>query len=207
MSASVWSRRACPAPGSPARVAIASSSRVLLASTSPGPRSLTVPPPYSPLGISPSNSRYSSGWSSVRTTSGSSLGPVGTPRGSAKMRERRRAQAAVPSGADARRCSLDHEAIALAFVRRACGRAVRVLSNERLRVVVGGLSGAIEYTMVARRRRRALPARPSASVGGPVERVGDPGAAVPDLVGCGGPKLGVIPRSSAPARRMCRYQR
>ena len=47
------------------------------------PRPVIVPAPYSPFGMSPSNSRYSSGWSSVCTASRFSSGCSGTPRGSA----------------------------------------------------------------------------------------------------------------------------
>src|SRR5918995_186777 len=41
------------------------------------------PPPYSPLGMSPSNSRYSSGWSSVWTARWLRFGSGGMPRGTA----------------------------------------------------------------------------------------------------------------------------
>jgi hypothetical protein len=41
------------------------------------------PPPYSPAGISPENSRYSMGWSSVRTASRTVSGSVGRPLGTA----------------------------------------------------------------------------------------------------------------------------
>src|SRR5690606_32257709 len=48
----------------------------------PASHSITVPPPYSPLGMAPSNSAYSRGWSSVRTArrlmSGSGEGPLVT---------------------------------------------------------------------------------------------------------------------------------
>jgi hypothetical protein len=42
------------------------------------------PPPYSPFGISPENSRYSMGWSSVRTASRTVAGSVGRPLGTAQ---------------------------------------------------------------------------------------------------------------------------
>src|SRR4026207_2048810 len=42
------------------------------------------PPPYSPAGISPENSRYSMGWSSVRTASRTVSGSVGSPLGTAQ---------------------------------------------------------------------------------------------------------------------------
>jgi hypothetical protein len=41
------------------------------------------PPPYSPAGISPEKSRYSIGWSSVRTASRTVSGSVGSPFGTA----------------------------------------------------------------------------------------------------------------------------
>ena len=48
----------------------------------PRSQTITVPPPYSPLGMMPSNFAYSSGWSSTctasRLTDGSSDGPFGT---------------------------------------------------------------------------------------------------------------------------------
>src|SRR5699024_7068512 len=57
----------------------------------------TVPPPYSPAGISPANLAYSRGWSSVRTASrfsfSSSGGPLGTAHEtSTPPRSRRRSQ-------------------------------------------------------------------------------------------------------------------
>src|SRR2546421_388787 len=42
-----------------------------------------LPPPYSPRGMSPSNSRYSSGWSSVWTARLLRFGSSGMPRGTA----------------------------------------------------------------------------------------------------------------------------
>ena len=48
----------------------------------PVSQTMTSPPPYSPLGITPSKCKYSSGWSStwtaMRRTPGSSVGPLGT---------------------------------------------------------------------------------------------------------------------------------
>ncbi len=48
----------------------------------PASQIITVPPPYSPSGMIPSNFAYSMGWSSVgmaiRLTDGSSDGPFGT---------------------------------------------------------------------------------------------------------------------------------
>ena len=44
----------------------------------------TVPPPYWPFGISPSNLPYSSGWSSTWTASALSPGASGTPFGTAQ---------------------------------------------------------------------------------------------------------------------------
>src|SRR5262245_32339775 len=48
----------------------------------PRSHSITVPPPYCPFGIVPSNAPYSMGWSSTSTASrflaGSMLGPLGT---------------------------------------------------------------------------------------------------------------------------------
>ena len=46
-----------------------------------GPRRSSCPAPYWPLGISPWNSRYSSGWSSVCTARRLSLGASGMPLG------------------------------------------------------------------------------------------------------------------------------
>src|SRR6266550_7522236 len=44
---------------------------------------VTVPPPYSPFGISPANLKYSSGWSSTWTARWFFLGSGGTPLGTA----------------------------------------------------------------------------------------------------------------------------
>lgn len=78
-----WSRNlACPrssdspkSTGRPAR-------SWLSGSYVPLSRTITVPPPYSPAGMTPSNSSYSSGWSSVGTARrwslGSADGPFGT---------------------------------------------------------------------------------------------------------------------------------
>ena len=48
----------------------------------PQSQTITSPPPYSPLGMIPSKSKYSMGWSSTCTASclpfGSSVGPLGT---------------------------------------------------------------------------------------------------------------------------------
>src|SRR6266550_6656613 len=44
---------------------------------------VTVPPPYSPLGISPANLKYSSGWSSTCTARWFFLGSGGMPLGTA----------------------------------------------------------------------------------------------------------------------------
>ena len=48
----------------------------------PKSQTMTVPPPYSPSGMVPSNAAYSRGWSSVltarRLSAGSSDGPFGT---------------------------------------------------------------------------------------------------------------------------------
>jgi hypothetical protein len=45
----------------------------------------TAPPPYSPSGITPSKSPYSSGWSSVRMASRRSLGFMLGPLGTAQL--------------------------------------------------------------------------------------------------------------------------
>ena len=48
----------------------------------------TVPAPYSPSGISPSNVAYSSGWSSTWTARCCCPGSSGTPFGTAQLSER-----------------------------------------------------------------------------------------------------------------------
>src|SRR2546423_5863999 len=60
-----------------------SSSRHFSASYVPRSQIVMVPAPYSPLGISPWNSRFSSGWSSVRTARWLRLGSSGIPLGTA----------------------------------------------------------------------------------------------------------------------------
>lgn len=49
----------------------------------PWSQTITVPPPYSPFAMTPSNVRYSSGWSSVGTASRRSRGFSDGPRGTA----------------------------------------------------------------------------------------------------------------------------
>ena len=60
-----------------------SSPRHFSASYVPRSQIVIVPAPYWPLGISPWNSRYSSGWSSVRTARWLRLGSSGMPLGTA----------------------------------------------------------------------------------------------------------------------------
>src|SRR5674476_189066 len=73
-----------PPLGFPRRVAMISlPSRHFSRSYSPASQIVTVPAPYSPLGMLPSNEPYSSGWSSVCTASRFRLGAVGTPFGNA----------------------------------------------------------------------------------------------------------------------------
>src|SRR6059036_107710 len=60
-----------------------SSLRHFSASYVPRSQIVIVPAPYWPLGISPWNSRYSSGWSSVRTARWLCLGSSGMPLGTA----------------------------------------------------------------------------------------------------------------------------
>ncbi len=84
LSPSVWKIAYFPCTRSPAKVTITSSSRNFSVSYVPRSQIAIVPAPYSPFGIFPSNSRYSSGWSSVRTASRFSFGSCGTPFGSAQ---------------------------------------------------------------------------------------------------------------------------
>ena len=67
---------ACSSPDSTA----AAGSSVACGSQVPMSQTITSPPPYSPAGITPSKSRYSTGWSStctaIRRTAGSSVGPA-----------------------------------------------------------------------------------------------------------------------------------
>ncbi len=83
----VWTRTQPPTRRSPASRNLSSPfSRPARASPTgsqlPVSQSITVPPPYSPLGMVPSKSPYSMGWSSTctasRRTLGSRLGPLGT---------------------------------------------------------------------------------------------------------------------------------
>ena len=103
---------------------------------------------------------------------------------------------------------LDHEAIALGLRLPALAAArFRGLVERALALVVGGLSRRHRIHGRRGRRPRSPPARPGVSrwVG---RAGGDPGCRRSQTwSGAGGPKLGVIARSSAPARRMCRYQR
>src|SRR5918999_1934491 len=106
---------------SPWKVAITSSSRNFSGSKVPLSQTSIVPAPYSPFGISPSNSRYSSGWSSVRTASRFSSGWAGIPRGTAH-------DASVPSCSSRRSqwsrrawcsCTTKRGSEEAAFLRRA----------------------------------------------------------------------------------------
>src|SRR5262245_22377703 len=84
LSPSVWNSAYRPRTRSPCRVMMSSSSRIFSVSYRPRSQTCIDPPPYSPFGMSPSKSRYSSGWSSVWTARLLRFGSGGRPRGTAK---------------------------------------------------------------------------------------------------------------------------
>ena len=72
-----------PAARSPLSWTITSRGFHFSVSYVPESQMVIAPPPYSPAGISPEKSRYSIGWSSVRTASRTVSGSVGSPFGTA----------------------------------------------------------------------------------------------------------------------------
>src|SRR6266851_1865891 len=79
----VWKRTYRPFSRLPWRTTMTSRSDHLIGSYVPSSQISTCPPPYSPLGISPANLKYSSGWSSTCTARWFCFGSGGMPLGTA----------------------------------------------------------------------------------------------------------------------------
>src|SRR5260370_463094 len=79
----VWKRTYRPFSRLPWRTIMPSRSDHLIGSYVPSSQIRTCPPPYSPLGISPANLKYSSGWSSTCTARWFCFGSGGMPLGTA----------------------------------------------------------------------------------------------------------------------------
>src|SRR5213593_4315294 len=80
----VWKSTYRPCSRLPLRSTITSRLDHLTGSYVPSSQIFTVPPPYSPFGISPANLKYSSGWSSTWTARWFFFGSGGMPLGTAQ---------------------------------------------------------------------------------------------------------------------------